>query len=65
MDFEHIVLSPKEVQNLLDCIDIIPSNHYMCISRNIDNDRIYVEDLGKDGREEGNELEITENYENI
>ena len=65
MDFEYIVLSPKEVQNLLDCIDIIPSNHYMCISRNIDNDRIYVEDLGKDGMEEGNELEITENYERI
>lgn len=65
MDFEYIVLSPKEVQNLLDCIDIIPSNHYICISRNIDNDRIYVEDLGKDGKEEGNELEITENYEGI
>lgn len=42
MDFDRIVLSPKEVQNLLDCIDVIPSNHYMCISRNIDNDRIYV-----------------------
>lgn len=65
MDFEYIVLSPKEVQNLLDCFEIIPSNHYICISRDIDNNRIYVEDLGKDGREEGNELEITENYENI
>lgn len=65
MDFDHIVLSPKEVQNLLDCIDIIPSDHYICISRNIDNDRIYVENLGKDGREEGNELEITEDYERI
>lgn len=65
MDFDYIVLNPKEVQNLLDCIDIIPSNHYICISRNIDNDRIYVEDLGKDGREEGDELEITENYERI
>ena len=65
MDFEYIVLNPKEVQNLLDCIDIIPSNHYIRISRNIDNDRIYVEDLGKDGREEGNDLEITENYERI
>lgn len=65
MDFDRIVLSPKEVQNLLDCIDVIPSNHYMCISRNIDNDRIYVEDLGKDGMEEGDELEISENYERI
>lgn len=60
MDFEYIVLSPKEVQNLLDCIEITPSNHYICISKNIDNDRIYVKDLGKDGREDGNELEITE-----
>lgn len=65
MDCENIVLSPKEIQNLLDCIDIIPSDHYICISRNIDNDRIYVENLGKDGREEGNELEITEDYERI
>lgn len=65
MDFDYIVLSPKEVQNLLDCIDVISSDHYICISRNIDNNRIYVEDLGKDGREEGNELEITENYERI
>lgn len=65
MDYDYIVLTPKEVQNLLDCLDIIPSNHYICISRNIDNDRIYVSDLGKDGREEGNELEITENYERI
>jgi len=65
MDLEYIILSPKEVQNLLDCIDIIPSNHYMCISRNINNDRIYVRDLGKDGGEEGNELEISEDYERI
>ena len=65
MDFEYIVLSPKEVQNLLDCIDIIPSDHYICISRNIDNDKIYVENLGKDGKKEGNELEITEDYERI
>lgn len=60
MDFEYIILNPKEVQNLLDCLEIIPSNHYICISRNIDNNRIYVEDLGKDRREEGNEMEITE-----
>ena len=60
MNVDRIILSPKEIQNLLDCIDIIPSDHYICISRNIDNDRIYVENLGKDGREEGNELEITE-----
>lgn len=65
MDFEYIVLSPKEVQNLLDCIDIIPSNHYICISRNIDNNRIYVKNLGNDGNKEGNELEITESYEGI
>ena len=65
MDLEYIILSPKEVQNLLDCLDIIPSNHYICISRNINNDRIYVKDLGKDGRKEGNELEISENYERI
>lgn len=65
MDLEYIILSPKEVQNLLDCIDIIPSNHYMCISRNINNDRIYVRDLGKNGGEEGNELEISEDYEKI
>jgi hypothetical protein len=65
MDFEYIVLNPKEVQNLLDCIDIIPSNHYICISRNIDNDRVYVGDLGKNGRDKEDELEITENYERI
>lgn len=65
MDFEYIVLGPKEVQNLLACINIIPSNPYICISRNIDNYRIYVEDLGTDGKEEGNEIEITENYEDI
>ena len=65
MDIISIVLTPKEVQNLLDCIEIIPSNHCICISENIDNNRIYVEDLGEDGREEGNELEITENYEGI
>lgn len=65
MDIISIVLTPKEIQNLLDCIEIISSNHYICISENIDNNRIYVEDLGKDGREEGNELEITENYERI
>lgn len=59
MDFDYIGLSPKEVQNLLDFLEIIPSNHYICISRNIDNNKIYVEDLGKDGREEGNEMEIT------
>lgn len=59
MDFDYIALSPKEVQNLLDCLETIPSDHYICISRNIDNNRIYVEDLGKDGREEGNEMEIT------
>jgi len=59
MDFEYIGLSPKEVQNLLNCLKTIPSNHYICISRDIDNNRIYVEDLGKDGREEGNEMEIT------
>lgn len=60
MDFEYIVLNPKEIQNLLDCLEIIPSDHYICISRNIDNNRIYIENLGKDGREEGNEIEITE-----
>jgi hypothetical protein len=64
-DCVGIKLSPKEIQNLLDCIDIIPSNHYIYIFVNIDNDRIYVGDLGKDGREEGNELEITEDYEKI
>lgn len=65
MDCVSIVLSPKEVQNLLDCIDIIPSNHYICISMNIDNNRIYIEDRGKDGREEISKLEITEDYEKI
>lgn len=64
-DCVGIKLSPKEIQNLLDCIDIIPSNHYICISMNIDNDRIYVEDLGKDGRGEECKLEITEDYEKI
>lgn len=65
MDCISIVLSPKEVQNLLDCIDIIPSNHYICISMNINNNRIYVENLGKDGKEEECKLEITEDYEKI
>ncbi len=65
MDFEYIILSPKEVQNLLDYIEITPSNHCICISKNIDNNRIYVEDFGKDRKEKGNELEITENYERI
>jgi len=65
MDCISITLSPKEIQNLLDCIDIIPSNHYICISMNIDNNRICIEDLGKDGREKVYELEITEDYEKI
>lgn len=65
MDIDRIGLSPKEVQNLLDCIDIIPSDHYICISRNIDNNKIYVCDCGKDGWSYGEELEITENYEKI
>lgn len=58
MDYIDITLSPKEIQNLLDCIDIIPSNHYMYIRKNIDNNKVYVSDCTWD---EGAELEITEN----
>ena len=64
MNVDRIMLSPKEVQNLLDCMDIIPSNHYMCISINIDTDKKYVCDCGRDGWECGQELEITDNDEN-
>ena len=58
---EKIILNPKEVQNLLDCIDIIPSNHYMCIGRNIDTNEKFVCDCGKDGWSYGEELDITDN----
>ena len=64
MNVDRIMLNPKEVQNLLDCMDIIPSNHYMCISINIDTDKKYVCDCGRDGWECGQELEITDNDEN-
>ena len=64
MNVDRIMLNPKEVQNLLDCMDIIPSNHYMYISINIDTDKKYVCDCGRDGWECGQELEITDNDEN-
>ena len=63
MDF-NIMLSPEEVQNLLDCIDIIPSNHYMSITKNVDTNKIYVSDCGRDGTYKGSQLEIT-NHEEI
>lgn len=59
-DFYDIVLSPKEVQNLLDCIDVIPSNHFICIEKDIDTEKIYVVDCGKDCNDENEGLEITE-----
>ena len=61
MNVDKIILSPKEVQNLLDCIDIIPSNHYMCIGRNIDTNEKFVCNCGKDGWSYGEELDITDN----
>lgn len=61
MNTDKIILGPKEVQNLLDCIDIIPSNHYMCIIRNTDTGKIFISDCGKDGWSYGQELEITDN----
>lgn len=57
-DYIDITLSPKEIQNLLDCIDIIPSNHSMCIEKNINTEKVYVSDCTWD---EGTKLEITEN----
>ena len=61
MNTDKIILDPKEVQNLLDCIDIIPSNHYMCIIRNTDTGKIFICDCGKEGWDYGQELEITDN----
>jgi hypothetical protein len=65
MNVDRIMLSPEEVQGLLDCMDIIPSNHYMCISRNVDTDKKYVCDCGKDGWSYGQELEITEETKSL
>lgn len=59
MDYIEICLSPKEIQKFLDCLDIIPSNHYICIYKNIDNDKIYISDCGKDCKKEDELLEIT------
>ena len=61
MDCDRIVLTPRQVQKLLDWIEIIPSEHHICISRNIDTNKIYISDCGKDGWDEGEELEITDN----
>jgi hypothetical protein len=60
MDVDRIMLNPKEIQNLLDCIDIIPSNHHVCIIRNIDTNKKYVCDCGRDGWSYGEELNITD-----
>lgn len=60
MDCDRIVLTPGQVQKLLDWIEIIPSEHYICISRNIDTDKIYISDCGKDGWYEGEEWEVQE-----
>lgn len=62
MDF-NIMLSPEEVQNLLDCIDIVPSNHYMSITKNANTNKIYVSDCGRDGKRKGDQLEITTHEE--
>ena len=58
MDCDRIVLTPEQVQKLLDWIEIIPTEHYICISRNIDTNKIYVSDCGKIGLDYGEELEV-------
>ena len=58
MDCDRIVLTPRQVQKLLDWIEIIPNEHLICISRNIDTNKIYVSDCGKTGLDYGEELEV-------
>lgn len=59
MDCENIVLSPKEIQNLLFYLEIVPSDRYICITRNIDTDKIYVSNCGEYGWDRSEEIEIT------
>lgn len=58
MTSDKILLTPEQVQKLLDWIEIIPSEHYICISRNVDTNKIYISDCGKTGLDYGEELEI-------
>ena len=60
MTSDKILLTPGQVQKLLDWIEIIPTEHYICISRNIDTNKIYISDCGKTGLDYGEELEIRE-----
>ena len=57
----YIVLNPKQVQKLLDWIEITPSEHYLCIFED-DTSRLYVSDLveGENGWIEGEKFELTE-----
>ena len=58
MNCDRIILTPGQVQKLLDWIEIIPTEHHICISRNIDNNKVYISDCGKTGLDYGEELEV-------
>lgn len=58
MNCDRIILTPGQVQKILDWIEIIPTEHHICISRNIDTNKIYISDCGKTGLDYGEELEI-------
>lgn len=58
MDCDRIVLTPGQIQKLLDWIEIIPTEHFICISRNVDTNKVYISDCGKTGLDYGEELEV-------
>ena len=58
MNVDRIMLTKKKKKKLLDWLDIIPIEHHICISRNIDTDKVYISDCGKTGLDYGEELEI-------
>ena len=58
MNCDRIILTPGQVQKLLDWIEIIPTEHHICISRNVDTNKVYISDCGKTGLDYGKELEV-------
>lgn len=64
MNIDRIMLTPNQVQKLLDWLDIIPTEHHICISRNIDTDKVYISDCGKTGLDYGEELEVYDEIQN-
>lgn len=51
-----IILSPEQVQGMLDSLNVIPMHHYICLYKT--NENITIQDLGKDGKENGETFEL-------